>query len=47
MESGIAIKNTVLLGEDKHKTNFAEASKSGRIINAYNALLLAKKTVKK
>jgi subtilisin family serine protease len=47
MESGMPLKNTVILGEDKHKANFAEASKSGRIINAYNALLLAKKMAKK
>lgn len=47
MESGIPLKNTVLLGEDKRKTNFSEASKSGCIINAYNALLLAKKMAKK
>ena len=47
MESGIPLKNTVMLGEDKRKTNFSEASKSGRIINAYNAMLLAKKMAKK
>jgi subtilisin family serine protease len=47
MESGMPLKNTVLLGEDKHKANFADASKSGRIVNAYNALLLAKKMAKK
>lgn len=47
MESGIPLKNTVTIGEDKHKANFADASKSGRIVNAYNALLLAAKMAKK
>jgi subtilisin family serine protease len=47
MESGAPLKNTVILGEDKHKANFSEASKSGKIVNAYNALLLAKKMAKK
>jgi subtilisin family serine protease len=47
MESGMPLKNSVILGEDKHKANFSEASKSGKIVNAYNALLLAKKTAKK
>ena len=44
MESGTQLKNQVVIGEDKHKANFADASKSGRIVNAYNALLLAAKT---
>ena len=47
MESGTPLKNQVVIGEDKHKANFADASKSGRIVNAYNALLLAAKTAKK
>ena len=46
MESGTPLKNTVTIGEDKHKANFADASKSGRIVNAYNALLLAAKMAK-
>ena len=46
MESGTPLKNTVTIGEDKHKTNFADASKSGRIVNAYNALVLAAKMAK-
>ena len=46
MESGSPLKNTVTIGEDKHKANFADASKSGRIVNAYNALLLAEKMAK-
>jgi subtilisin family serine protease len=47
MESGIPLKNTVTIGEDKHKVNFSEASKSGKIVNAYNAMLLAKEMAKK
>ena len=47
MESGTPLKNQVVIGEDKHKANFADASKSGRIVNAYNALLLAEKMSKK
>ncbi len=47
MESGTPLKNQVVIGEDKHKANFADASKSGRIVNAYNALLLAAKMAKK
>ena len=46
MESGSSLKNTVTIGEDKHKANFADASKSGRIVNAYNALVLAAKMAK-
>lgn len=46
MESGTPLKNTVTIGEDKHKANFADASKSGRIVNAYNALILAAKMAK-
>lgn len=47
MESGTPLKNQVVIGEDKHKASFADASKSGRIINAYNALVLAAKMAKK
>ena len=47
MESGTPLKNQVVIGEDKHKADFADASKSGRIVNAYNALLLAAKMAKK
>jgi subtilisin family serine protease len=46
MESGTPLKNQVVIGEDKHKANFGDASKSGRIVNAYNALLLAAKMAK-
>lgn len=47
MESGTPLKNQVVVGEDKHKANFADVSKSGSIINAYNALALAAKMAKK
>lgn len=47
MESGTSLTNTVTVGEDKHKVNFKDASKSGKIVNAYNALLLAEKMAKK
>ena len=46
MESGTPLKNQVVIGEDKHKANFADTSKSGRIVNAYNALVLAAKMAK-
>lgn len=47
MESGTPLKNQVVIGEDKHKVNFADASKSGKIVNAYNALVLAEIMSKK
>ncbi len=47
MESGTSLKNMISVGEDKHKVNFSEISKSGKIVNAYNALLLAEKMTKK
>ena len=43
MASGTPLKNEVLVDEDQHNANFAEISKSGRIVNAYNALLMASK----
>jgi subtilisin family serine protease len=43
MEGGTALSNTVVVGEDKHKANFAEVSKSGKIVNAYNSIILAEK----
>lgn len=43
MESGTPLKNEVLAGEDQHKANFSEISKTGKIVNAYNALLMASK----
>jgi subtilisin family serine protease len=47
LESGTSLKNMISVGEDKHKANFSEISKSGKIVNAYNALLLAEKMTKK
>ncbi len=47
MESGTPIQHEVVLGSDQEKRPFSQASRSGRIVNAYNALLLAKKTAKK
>ena len=47
MESGTPLKNQVIIGEDKHKANFTEVSKSGRIVNAYNALVMAELMSKK
>ena len=47
MESGTSLKNMISVGEDKKKVNFSEVSKSGKIVNAYNALLLAEKMTKK
>jgi subtilisin family serine protease len=41
--SGTPLKNAILAGENQHDANFAEISKSGRIVNAYNALLMASK----
>lgn len=47
MQSGTSLSNTVSVGEDKHKSGFADVSKTGKIVNAYNALLLAEKMAKK
>lgn len=48
MDSGVSIAATVKVGEEQTETRlFANASKSGKIVNAYNALLLAEKMSKK
>ena len=47
MESGTSLSNIVSVGEDKHKAGFADVSKTGKIVNAFNALLLAEKMAKK
>jgi subtilisin family serine protease len=47
MDSGTPITTEVILGEKKEKRSFTNASKSGRIVNAYNALLMAKQMSKK
>lgn len=46
MESGIPLKNTISVGENKQKANFADVSKTGKIVNAYNAILMAEKMSK-
>lgn len=48
MDSGLAITNNVIVGGDiKDRRPFASLSKSGKMINAYNALLLAEKMAEK
>ncbi|GEC79107.1 peptidase S8 [Flavobacterium aquatile] len=47
MDSGTPITTEVVLGEKKEKRSFTNASKSGKIVNAYNALLMAEKMSKK
>ncbi len=47
MDSGTAISSEVILGEAKDKKSFTSASKSGKIINAYNALIMAGQMSKK
>lgn len=47
MESGVSIPKTVIVGGDiSEKSPFADLSVSGKIINAYNALLMAEKLSK-
>jgi hypothetical protein len=44
----VAIPKTVVIGGDaSNKIPFADLSVSGKIINAYNALLMAEKLSKK
>ncbi len=43
IESGTPLKNDILIGEEQSKANFSEISKSGKIVNAYNALVMASK----
>jgi hypothetical protein len=47
MESGVAIPKTVVVGSDaSNKIPFNELSVTGKIVNAYNALLIADKMSK-
>ena len=46
MQSGTPIDMVVKVGEDGEKRNFAEASVSGKLVNAYNALKLAEEVSK-
>ena len=44
MDSGLSSKNTVILGGDESNTEpFGEVSKSGKMVNLYNALIMADK----
>jgi len=48
MQSGNETKASVILGGDNAKAKpFNKASKSGKMVNAYNALVLAKKVSEK
>lgn len=46
MDSGLPLQTEVTLGEEAEKRAFAKASKSGRIVNAYNALIMAEQMSK-
>lgn len=47
MDSGSALTQKIVVGEAKEVKSFSEVSKSGKIVNAYNALLMAEKMAKK
>lgn len=48
MDSGVALATNVMVGEEtKENRSFTSLSKSGKIVNAYNALILAEKMTKK
>jgi subtilisin family serine protease len=48
MDSGLALPLEVILGGDEeNKRQFSEASQSGKIVNAYNAIILADKESRK
>jgi len=47
MDSGTTTSLTVVLGENQEKRPFTNASKSGKMVNAYNALLMAEKMAPK
>ncbi len=46
MDSGTPMTHVVELGSTSEQKPFTEASKSGKIVNAYNALLMAEKMTK-
>ncbi|MFD2563504.1 S8 family peptidase [Aquimarina rubra] len=47
MDSGLSTTTTVIVGGDETKSNkFTELSKSGKMVNLYNALILAEKLSK-
>lgn len=47
MDSGVALPATVVVGEEKESKSPTEISKTGKMVNAYNALLMAEKISKK
>jgi cell wall-associated protease len=47
MDSGTSLPATVLLGEKQESKTVVNSSKSGKMVNAYNALLMADKMSKK
>ena len=47
MDSGLPITTVVTLGENGEKRPFTNASKSGKIVNAYNAMIMAAQMSKK
>jgi len=47
MDSGISIPSNVTVGEERKSIPFAETCLSAKIVNAYNALLMAEKMSKK
>jgi subtilisin family serine protease len=48
MQSGIQINNQVVLGGDENnQRSFGEISRTGRIVNAYNAIIMADQMAKK
>ena len=47
MDSGTSLPATVELGESQEKKSTADTSRSGKMVNAYNALILAEKMSKK
>lgn len=49
LESGVTpnLKEVIVGGDESNKKPLSEISKTGKIVNAYNAVLLAKKMVKK
>jgi hypothetical protein len=47
MDSGVAISDVCCCRKSKDSRSFTALSKSGKIVNAYNALLMADKMSKK
>ncbi len=47
MDSGTPISINVTLGEQKERKSFSNSCKSGKIVNAYNAILMAQQMTKK